>query len=359
MRIGLLPLLFVSLAACSRLEPMLPPGESCKRTHVAEGELLPQRVVWKDARDTAEQRVLELWCETVGAAVYHPLPLGGDTGAVAIDSIALVSWNTHVGGADIERFVRDLRNGRFTNGRPVPHFVLLLQEVFRADSALPARTRITVPDRIAEDPPGPGTRRDIVQTAAILGLALLYVPSMRNGTSAAGNVPEDRGNAILSSLDLEDVRALELPFEVQRRVAAIAEIDTETISGDDFDLVLVSVHLDTRSRLRSLPASVGRGRRRQAAALIEDTRQDDAIVAGGDFNTWAPGFFEVALPFLRSAFPQTPAAPEAHTFQARAIRRRLDYLFFRLPDNMSATYQRIDAQYGSDHYPLIGWIQSR
>ena len=338
---------------------MLPPGESCKRTQVLNDQLLPQRVEWTHVSDTAEQRVLQLWCETIGPAVYNPLPASGDTGAVAIDSIALISWNTHVGGADIERFVRDLRSGRFTDGRPVPHFVLLLQEVFRAGAELPERTRISVPGRIAEDPPGPGTRRDIVRTAAALGLSLLYVPSMRNGPPQSGVVHEDRGNAILSSVDLEDVRALELPFEVQRRVAAIAEIDTETISGDDFDLVLVSVHLDTRSRLRNLPASAGRGRRRQAAALIEETKNDEAIVAGGDFNTWAPGFFEVALPFLRSAFEQTPAAPETHTFQARGIRRRLDYLFFRLPENMTATYERIDLQYGSDHYPLIGWIRSR
>jgi endonuclease/exonuclease/phosphatase family metal-dependent hydrolase len=79
---------------------------------------------------------------------------------------------------------------------------------------------------------------------------------------------------------------------------------------------------------------------------------------GGDFNTWAPNFFERAIPYLRSAFPDTPEPPPQHTFQGRGIRRKLDYLFFRLPDEWRATYVRIDAQYGSDHYPLLGWIHA-
>ena len=33
---------------------------------------------------------------------------------------------------------------------------------------------------------------------------------------------------------------------------------------------------------------------------------------------------------------------------------RLDYLFFRLADGWTASTQRLDERFGSDHYPVIG-----
>ena len=39
------------------------------------------------------------------------------------------------------------------------------------------------------------------------------------------------------------------------------------------------------------------------------------------------------------------------------MRRRIDYMFFRLPEGWGARYERIDRNYGSDHYPLIGWVK--
>jgi endonuclease/exonuclease/phosphatase family metal-dependent hydrolase len=95
---------------------------------------------------------------------------------------------------------------------------------------------------------------------------------------------------------------------------------------------------------------------RQARALIEELEDEELVAVGGDFNTWAPSFLEQALPYLRGAFTDTPAPPEQPTFQSGRIRRRLDYLFLRLPDGWRASYKRIDARYGSDHYPLLGWI---
>ncbi|MGH7466591.1 MAG: endonuclease/exonuclease/phosphatase family protein [Longimicrobiales bacterium] len=347
-----------SLTACDRLESMVPAGESCRRTTLVNAPLLPERVAWTETTDTAEQRVLDLWCETVGPAVVIHAPASAYPGDVLVDSIAIVSWNTHVGGADIERFVRDLRAGRFTQGDSVHHFVLLLQEVYRAGDDLPERVRVAVPSRIAIDPPGSRPRRDIVQTAAALGLSLLYVPSMRNG-AAPGLPREDRGNAILATLPLEDLRALDLPYEVQRRVAAIAEIDVDDADGEDWDLTLLSVHLDTRSRFARIHASAGAGRLRQASVLVNEMAEDEPITVGGDFNTWAPGFFERAIPFLRAALPDTPEPPPQPTYERRGIKGRLDYLFFRLPNDWQATYHRIDAQYGSDHYPLLGWIKTR
>jgi endonuclease/exonuclease/phosphatase family metal-dependent hydrolase len=351
-------LVLALLMACDRLESMLSPGESCRRTAFVDAPLLHLPVTWTETPDSAERNILDRWCETVGPAVADPTPALGDTGDVRIDSIAIVSWNTHVGGADIERFVRDLRAGRFTQGDSVHHFVLLLQEVFRAGDAVPERVRVAVPDRIATDPPGEAARRDIVQTAYALGLSLLYVPSMRNG--AQPRMPrEDRGNAILATLKLEDLRALDLPYEVQRRVAAIAEIDVQDATGRDWDLTLVSAHLDTRSRFSRLHASAGAGRLRQASMLVEETEHEPLLAVGGDFNTWAPEFFERAIPYLRASLPHSPEPPRDPTFENRGIRRRLDYLFFRLPSGWQANYRRIDARYGSDHYPLLGWIKTR
>jgi endonuclease/exonuclease/phosphatase family metal-dependent hydrolase len=339
---------------------MLPGGETCRRTQLIDpSDPLPERINWVEASDTTNRRTLDLWCETVGPGVLRKSVPGADSSNVIVDSIAIVSWNTRVGGADIERFVRDLRSGRFTNGDSVHHFVLLLQEVYRASDSLPTRLRIGAPARIAADPPGAARRRDIVATAESLGLALLYVPSMRNGAPAPGSPNEDRGNAILSTMLLDDPRAIDLPFEVQRRVAATAELDGKTTTGKDWELEIVSVHLDTRSRAARVAASAGLGRRRQSMALANELDDEEAIVVAGDLNTWAPGILERAVPFFLSAFPDSPQPVTEHTFEKGALRSRLDYMFFRLPDGWSANYMRIDRQYGSDHYPLLGWIRFR
>lgn len=112
------------------------------------------------------------------------------------------------------QLVQDLRAGRLTGGRPVPHFVLLLQEVHRAGPQVPPTESESVPRRIAANPPG-GARVDIVEAARRLALELFYVPSMANGWESAP--AEERGNAILSSLPLADLAAI--PYEAQRRVA--------------------------------------------------------------------------------------------------------------------------------------------
>jgi hypothetical protein len=35
---------------------------------------------------------------------------------------------------------------------------------------------------------------------------------------------------------------------------------------------------------------------------------------------------------------------------------RLDYLFFNLPQDWSASTQRLDDRFGSDHYPVLGTL---
>src|SRR5688500_12539163 len=202
----LLPLLL--LAGCSRPEPRALSGETCRRTVELEPGLLPEDVEFTQPEDAGDSRLFSLCSGTVGRAVYDGRPLA-DSVSVAPASLAVITWNTRVGGADLSRFVRDLRNGRFTGGDSVHHFVLLHQEVYRASDDLPRPLATGVPGRIEAAPPG-GPRRDIVEAATSLGLSFLYVPSMRNGAPGTADPSEDRGNAILSTLPLDDPSAIEL-----------------------------------------------------------------------------------------------------------------------------------------------------
>jgi endonuclease/exonuclease/phosphatase family metal-dependent hydrolase len=185
-----------------------------------------------------------------------------------------------------------------------------------------------------------------VSFARALGLSLLYVPSMRNGLDT-DVPPEDRGNAILSTLPLMAPGAVELPFARQRRVAALA-----VLGGVGDGLGVASVHLDPfvgAKRLWVFGASGARGRQARAVAEVLPTR--GPVVVGGDFNTWL-GTGEPALGEMARVTGQPPQAREG-TYATGAV---LDYLFFRTPPSWGAAYQRAGDTYGSDHYPLIGWI---
>jgi hypothetical protein len=321
-------LFLLLLSACSRLEPLVKPGEACHRTDVLDPALLPQRVEWVDAAGKPDQRLNELWCETVGPALFDPTPAPtADTAKVMTDSVAVISWNTHVGGGEIERLVRDLRAGRLTNGDSVRHFVLLLQEVYRSSDSIPKDVRIGVPARIAENPPS-GKREDIMATATKLGLSLLYVPSMRNGVGTTG-VREDRGNAVLSTFPLKDPVAIELPIERQRRVLAGVTIEGHDANDAAWKLKLYSVHLDNRSRTSRPTGMFGIARVRQSRALVDALKDEhEAIGIAGDLNTWNLDIFERAIPYLRARLPRFAAAgPRDHVREGpRAATHRLHVL---------------------------------
>ena len=72
---------------------------------------------------------------------------------------------------------------------------------------------------------------DVDDIAERFGLSVAYVPSMRNGPARDLVAREDRGNAILSTEPLVDVRAIELPFGKQRRVAITALIQPRNKPG--------------------------------------------------------------------------------------------------------------------------------
>ena len=321
-------------------------------------------VRWVASPDRGDRAALDRWCAGVGpvvamSAVAREWRESGDTVSshgpnVVVDpasSLVVMTWNTHVGGGDIAGMVRDLRAGDFTDGTPVRHFVLLLQETHRASVSVPTSPGAAVPKPIHTSH---GSRRvDIVETARELGLDLFYVPSMGNGRPARG-LPEDRGNAILSSLPLRDLTAIELPYEAQRRVAAAATVSGTTAAGAPWSLRLVNVHLDNRSRASRLLQSLGGARTRQARALVKALGDDSAVVVGGDMNTWSLGFMEGAVEVLQQHFPLPTQHPREPTFASGGL--RLDRLMYRLPATSAADTRRLADRRGSDHHPLIGTI---
>ena len=79
--------------------------------------------------------------------------------------------------------------------------MILLQEAFRQDSSVPVEipNYVKAGNKIHVTTPR-GSRIDIITIARKHGLGLFYVPSMRNGRQENTNFPEDRGNAILSTI---------------------------------------------------------------------------------------------------------------------------------------------------------------
>jgi endonuclease/exonuclease/phosphatase family metal-dependent hydrolase len=249
--------------------------------------------------------------------------------------------------------VTALRAGAFSGGRPVHHFVLLLQEAYRQDDSVPRALRAlaAVPKAI-RPPTGARPRRDITSTAAALGLNLYYAPSMRNGAPVVSD--EDRGNAILTTLPFDQLTAIELPFERQRRVVVAGTVHARTSAGDAWTLTVASAHFDNLIGLKSAWLFSGPARQRQARGLIESLPAGDRVVVGGDLNTWF-GFRDPAYLEMARHFPDTPGDDDRPTFMGLL---RLDHMFFRLPDGWAASSRRLDDRFGSDHYPLLGWVRA-
>jgi endonuclease/exonuclease/phosphatase family metal-dependent hydrolase len=264
------------------------------------------------------------------------------------DTLAVISWNVHVGAGDVDDLIRRLKRGDFTDGAPVADFVLLLQEAHRRDESVPATIdrRLPVPHRIAHTPRPADD--DVRAIARKHGLALLYVPAMRNG---AQEEREDRGNAIASTLPLDDARVLELPFDHQRRVVPIAIVEGGSPGRPRWRLRIAGIHFDT-----SLALAHGgpfAARRREAEAVISALADSaTATLAGGDFNTWF-GDREPAVSSLRRAFPDTPRRDAAPTWRGPlGVHASLDHVFVR-GDIRSIVVRRLSDRFGSDHYPLL------
>jgi endonuclease/exonuclease/phosphatase family metal-dependent hydrolase len=339
-------LLAVVLTGCAHSRPDLASRpQTCR-------DVLPDPaspVAWIAPADARDRERLADWCAAVGPILYRPSPAAETT--VAVDRLAIVTWNVHVGGGDIDQLIRRLTQGAYTGGEPVVHFVLLLQEAHRREGGVPAPVARGLPAPARIESHRPGERGDDVERIARRhGLALLYAPSMRNG--ADENDAEDRGNAILSTLRLGAPAVVELPFEHQRRAAAVATVDGHTRVGQPWLLRVADVHLDTALALTRGGPFAARGR--QAAALVNALADDEDIVLGGDFNTWL-GSREPAMKVLRAAFPAHIADPGTTWKGPLGFHANLDRLFVRGHVTLERV-ARLPDRLGSDHYPVLGMV---
>ena len=318
-------------------EPVLP----CSARGPQPGEPL---VIWH-AGPIDDAKALDRWCRGVG----RPIVASGAPvreSPPALDDLVVLTWNAHLAEGRLSDLINALRAGTLTGGRPVQHFVLLIQELFRRGSDVPrfagdVRSAFAIK---ARDPDSP----DANQYSTGLGLSFLYVPSMRNGPELL----EDRGNAIVSTEPLHDPVALELPFERQRRVAIGASVRVRTRAGVEA-LNVLDVHLEPLSSPSSLWI-FRNPRRRQVAAVLDLLRQPRftngaGTVLGGDFNTIQGGVEEAA--YLQARAWSTSLRDEDR--RSTHYMGRLDYLFFRLAQHGAAT-TRLEQRFGSDHYPVLG-----
>lgn len=296
---------------------------------------------------------LEGWRRNVGAPVA--LDQAPVTGHNAARSIVVLGWNVWIGRGRLREMISRIRNGEYAEqgAHPDLHLVVLVQEAYRSDASIPPSPvghagRVLVAQL--------GMQEDVVETAQALNLNLRYAPSMRNGPSQS-----DRGNAILSTIPLEEARAVELPLVLQRRVAVSANI---RLNGTR--MRLVSAHLDPRGP----PGHkwLGSAGRALQAQYLLSTIDDDIAILGADLNL-GRGRYEPAWRLLGQAgftFGVPPTSPPwRHTFHSLP-RLVLDYVLIR--DRTGAVGQaqvhRLDEHprdkgawvFGSDHHPLLARI---
>jgi endonuclease/exonuclease/phosphatase family metal-dependent hydrolase len=230
--------------------------------------------------------------------------------------LAVATWNMDAGRGDLPRLIGDLETGRLTPGRP-EHVALLLQEAVGEQSA------------------------QLNALAATRRWQLAFMPVAFDGRRT-------RGNAIMSSLPLEQPRGIELPRERQPRGAVTASVE---IAGQQ--VFLVSAHLENRLGLwRALFSDIAR--RRQAEALVDSLPRDAFGVLGGDFNAWL-GPNEAAWDVLLDRFDDTPGVMRTATFRDRLV---LDHLLFDLPRGWDAMTAVSRDRYGSDHHPVVAAISA-
>lgn len=290
---------------------------------------------------------LNRWCHAVGASLAANAT--APDAPPPLDELVVVTWNAHVGQGRLNDIVDAIREGRFSDGRPAAHFVLLVQEALRRGPEVPPFVRAAM----AAGAIGRDGAEDIGQVARALDLSYVYVPSMRNGLGRS----EDRGNAIVSTLPLQHLTAIELPFTRQRRVAVGATVRIEH-EGRPADLLVMNVHLDPLGSPRSLWV-FGNPRQRQMAAVLEEIDRwlnPDAVappvaaVLGGDLNLLNGGVREAVYKDARRWATSVVDEDERRTH----LMGRLDYLFFRFPEAWQGTTTRGDSRFGSDHYPVAG-----
>lgn len=327
-----------SIALVAALSALTATGCASRYTLTRRATAEVHGLAWFSPAVESDRTSLERWERVVGPPVVR----ASEVASPFDDRIVLVSWNTALGKGDVPALLAHLAQAY--PGRGV---VLLLQEVYRSGVG-PAPPTAGRPYGRKHG----GRGRDIVALADQLGMNVYYVPSMRNGSPEQSD--QDRGNAILSTLPLGNLTAIELPYERQRRVAVGATVRLRSPGGSRLDLRLVSAHLDNRVAAHRLWFGLF-ARARQARALVDVLRGEDAVVLAGDFNSWF-GFGDLAVRETLGAFPDTPLTDGRPTFRSLL---RLDHVFVRLPSGWSAAARRGPRRYDSDHWPLVATIDAR
>jgi endonuclease/exonuclease/phosphatase family metal-dependent hydrolase len=294
------------------------------------------------------------WRQNVGQPVSLDLA-SAETSlrAAEASSLAVVSWNVWMGRGRILELAERLRSGALgAPGDLTP--VLLIQEAFRKDDTVPARSNgFAARDLVTRQRP----RQDIVDVARRLAWNLRYVPSMRNGPERS-----DRGNAVLTPLPLGTAQEIELPFALQRRVAVGA---MTTIAGHT--IRLMSAHLDPRGPIgyKWLGAAARGHQMQHLLAGLEDP----TVVLGADLNL-GRGRAERAWRLLveHDFVHGVPPVPPSwrHTYHSLP-RLVIDYLLVRNRADAirSVVVRRVDEDpsdrgpnvFGSDHHPLLAVVE--
>jgi endonuclease/exonuclease/phosphatase family metal-dependent hydrolase len=227
---------------------------------------------------------------------------------------------------------------------------VLLQESFRGGADVPEQSprSLSVPRAIRPRRPA----LDIAGIANTFGMSVAYVPSMRNGPAARLEEREDRGNAVLSTEAMSDIRAIELPFGKQRRVAVAATVTPRRSTP----IRVVVTHFDTN-----------RDRVRQADALVERLGPllDLPVIVGGDLNarrgvddrTVAAVGRVVALESCGTG--RTSRWPLRLDVLLFFLVGRHDFMFSTLGSDVPRSCQTLPDPYDSDHLPLLLEIEMR
>jgi len=318
-----------------------PAQVSCRQLKSIGLPTAPAGLSWTTATSANDKTKLDQWCESVGPAIFRGPEATQNRGTEKRGRVLVVNWNVHVGNGNLAALIEQLKADERSAGRGDPDFVFLLQEAFRRGTDVPSTAGIATgngPSRIQ-----PGTY-DIQELAQKLDWWMLYAPSMRNGKEVA----EDRGNAILSSLPLEGLEAIELPFAVQRRVAIAAIVND---SERDLRFRVTTMHLDTRAPMtHGFVFGAPAARNAQAKWIAESVRRfsDDGmpLIVGGDLNSYW-GSLESSVDTLASVVPHLNCGTKTH-----ASGFTLDHMFARLPSGVTSC-RRANDRFESDHYPLV------
>jgi endonuclease/exonuclease/phosphatase family metal-dependent hydrolase len=286
-----------------------------------------------------DQHVLNRWCESVGPPVFK----SESERDGAVSRLLILSWNVHVGGADVGELIAETLGELSGQGTGL---VILMQEAFRAGG--------DVPDSLPRDLDVPSSIRprrpalDIVGLAERFGMSVAYVPSMRNGSATALQSREDRGNAVLSTEPLTDVRAIELPFGKQRRVAVAATVTPRGSTIAPFRVV--TTHFDTNG-----------DRVDQAQALAEwiDALDDLPLVVAGDFNSRRGLGDRTVTAISRQVALESCGTQKTSRWPWRLdiplffLIGRVDFMFSTLEPSIARTCRTLSHAYDSDHLPIL------